>query len=56
MMAHHGSFGEVGAAHDAVRGWCAARGHQPGGARWEVYGPHNDDPAKQWTEVYWLLS
>ncbi|HEY2278369.1 MAG TPA: hypothetical protein VGI00_08425 [Streptosporangiaceae bacterium] len=25
------------------------------GARWEIYGPHDDDPAQQWTEVYWLL-
>jgi hypothetical protein len=24
--------------------------------RWEIYGPHDDDPARQWTEVYWLLS
>jgi hypothetical protein len=30
---------------------CAARGHRPNGMRWEVYGPHNDDPAPQWTEV-----
>jgi hypothetical protein len=26
------------------------------GIRWEIYGPLNDDPAEQWTEVYWLLS
>lgn len=52
---HHGPFGEVGAAHDAVLGWCAAHGHRPNGIRWEVYGPHNDDPARQWTEVYWLV-
>jgi hypothetical protein len=25
------------------------------GTRWEVYGPHHDDPAQQWTEVYWQL-
>ena len=56
MTVHRGQFGEVGAAHDAVLGWCAANGHQPSGIRWEVYGPHNDDPAQQWTEVYWLLS
>ena len=56
MTVHHGPFGAVGAAHDAVRGWCAANVHQPSGARWEVYGPHDDDPAKLWTEVYWLLS
>lgn len=56
MTVHHGPFGEVGAAHDAVTGWCAARGHRRSGVRWEIYGPHNDDPAQQWVEVYWLLS
>src|ERR1700722_2497104 len=55
VTVHRGPFSELGAAHDAVLGWCAARGHAPSGARWEVYGPHNDDPAQQWTEVYWLL-
>ena len=55
MTVHRGPFGEVPAAHDAVRSWCAAQGHRPNGARWEVYGPHNDDPAKLWTEVYVLL-
>jgi effector-binding domain-containing protein len=56
MTVHHGSFGGVRAAHDAVVNWCAANGRQPSGVRWEIYGPHNDDPAKQWTEVHWLLS
>jgi effector-binding domain-containing protein len=56
VTVHRGSFGELAAAHDAVLGWCAAQGHTPSGARWEVYGPHNDDPAKQWTEVYWMLA
>ena len=28
----------------------------PAGIRWEIYGPHNDDPAQQWTEVWWLLA
>lgn len=56
MTVHHGSFGDVGAAHDAVVRWCATQGHRPTGSRWEVYRPHNDDSAQQWTEVYWLLS
>src|SRR4051812_10923489 len=56
MTVHHGSFGDVGAAHDAVVHWCASNGHPLTGTRWEVYGPHNDDPAQQWTEVYWLLA
>jgi effector-binding domain-containing protein len=56
MTVHRGPFTGVGAAHDAVLHWCAAHGHRPSGTRWEVYGPHNDDPAEQWTEVYWLIS
>lgn len=55
MTVHRGPFGGVGSAHDAVVSWCAAHGHRLDGARWEVYGPHNEDPAQQWTEVYGLL-
>jgi effector-binding domain-containing protein len=53
---HRGSFADLGAAHDAVVGWCVANGHQRSGVRWEVYGPHNDDQAQQWVEVSWLLA
>ncbi|HEY4227298.1 MAG TPA: GyrI-like domain-containing protein [Candidatus Limnocylindrales bacterium] len=53
---HRGDFRDLGAAHDAVVAWCAAHGHRLSGTRWEIYGPHDDDPAQQWTEVYWLLA
>lgn len=56
MTVHRGQFGDVWAAHDAVAAWCATHGHRPSGPRWEVYGPHNDDPAQQWTEVCLLVS
>jgi effector-binding domain-containing protein len=56
MTVHRGPFGGVGAAHEAVVTWCAAQGRRTTGTRWEIYGPHNDDPAEQWTEVYWLLA
>ena len=56
MTVHRGSFADLGAAHKAILDWCAAHGRQPGGIRWEIYGPNNEDPAEQWTEVYWLLS
>ena len=56
MTVHRGPFADVGEAHDAVLRWCTAHGRQPSGTRWEVYGPHDDDPAQQWTEIYWLLS
>jgi hypothetical protein len=36
--------------------YCAARGLRRTGRRWEVYGPHRDDPSQVWTEVYWQLA
>jgi effector-binding domain-containing protein len=56
MTVHRGPFEDVGLAHGAVRDWCASNGSQPTGTRWEVYGPNDDDPARQWTEVYWQLA
>ena len=51
ITVHRGSVGNLGAAHDAVHRWCAAAGHQLSRTRFEIYGPHNDDPAQQWTDV-----
>jgi effector-binding domain-containing protein len=56
MTVHRGPFDRLGEAHDAVVDWCATHGHERTRARWEVYGPHDDDPAQQWTEVYWQLA
>ena len=53
---HSGAIGTVGAGHDAVLEWCAQQGIRLDGQRWESYGPHHDDPALQWTEIYWRLS
>ena len=55
MTTHRGSYARLGAAHRAVLDWCAAAGRLPAGPRWEVYGPHRDDPAAVWTEVAYLL-
>jgi effector-binding domain-containing protein len=55
MTVHRGPYSGLASAHRAVLDWCAAREHQPAGPRWEVYGPHRDDPAEVWTEVYHLL-
>lgn len=55
MTTHYGPYAGLAAAHQAVIDWCDAEGRQRTGTRWEVYGPHNDDPAKVWTEVYYLL-
>lgn len=56
MTVHRGSYAGLGLAHRAVLDWCAAQNRRPAGPRWEVYGPHSDDPAEVWTEVYYLLS
>jgi effector-binding domain-containing protein len=53
---HYGPYAGLGAAHRAVLDWCAAHGHRRAGARWEVYGPHDEDPVKVWTEIYYLLA
>lgn len=56
MTVHHGPYAGLGMAHQAVLDWCAEQGRRPARTRWEVYGPHNDDPAKVRTEVYYLLA
>jgi effector-binding domain-containing protein len=56
MTVHRGGYGGLGQAHQAVVQWCAAQGLRPAGPRWEVYGPHRDDPAELATEIYYLLT
>ncbi len=56
MTVHRGSYSGLAAAHRVVRDWCAAHEKPYTGTRWEVYGPHDDDPTKVWTEVYYLLA
>jgi effector-binding domain-containing protein len=55
LTRHIGPYGGLGSAHRPVLDRCAAQGHQCAGPRWEVYGPHRDDPAEVWTDVYYLL-
>jgi effector-binding domain-containing protein len=55
MTVHWGPYSGLADAHEAVHVWGAAHGRELTRVRWEVYGPHDDDPAKVWTEVYWLL-
>ena len=56
MTVHWGPYSRLGEAHRAVIDWCAEQRKQKTSTRWEIYGPHNDDPARVWTEVYWLLA
>ena len=57
---HLGPYGGLGAAHAAVRQWCAANGHTLAGPNWEVFGhwlrEWDDDPSRIRTDVYYLLS
>ena len=56
MTAHRGAYAGLRAAHQAVQDWCAGQGLRTAGPRWEIYGPHDEDPAKVWTEVHYLLA
>jgi effector-binding domain-containing protein len=53
---HEGSYSGLGEAHAAVLEWCAANGERATRTRWEIYGPHADNPSELRTDVYWLLS
>jgi effector-binding domain-containing protein len=55
MTVHRGGYGGLQSAHEAVVLSCAAQGLRLAGPRWEVYGPHRDDPAELETEVHHLL-
>lgn len=53
--AHQGDYARLGTTHDAVRAQVAARGREPAGPRWEIYGHWRADPSELLTEVFWLL-
>jgi effector-binding domain-containing protein len=55
MTIHMGPYQQLGEAHAAVRDWCVANGHALEGTNWEVYGHHEDDPARRRTDVFYLL-
>ena len=52
---HWGTYDGLGGAHEAVKDWIRDRDRARAGPWWELYGPHRDDPAEVWTEVYYLL-
>jgi effector-binding domain-containing protein len=55
MTVHIGPYELLGSAHRAVREWCSANGHKLDGANWEIYGHHEEDPARSRTDVFYLL-
>jgi effector-binding domain-containing protein len=56
---HLGPYDRLGAAHEAVRGWCKAGNHHLAGPNWEVYGhwrsEWDNDPAQIRTDVFYLV-
>jgi effector-binding domain-containing protein len=56
---HLGPYDRLGAAHQAIRAWCAQQGHELAGPNWEIYGhwleEWNRDPAQIRTDVFCLL-
>ena len=54
--AHIGPYDRLGEAHDAVQAWCAEHDKALSPTSWEVYGDHDDDPAKLRTDVFYLLA
>jgi effector-binding domain-containing protein len=57
---HRGPYDGLGAAHDAIRRWCAANGRRLAGPSWEIYGhwrPEWDaDPSQIETDVCYLIA
>jgi effector-binding domain-containing protein len=53
---HEGTPQEIGAAHAAVRAWCAAQGFELTGVRWEIYGDPDPQTGHFDVAVYWQLA
>lgn len=57
---HYGGYGTLGAAHKAIREWCAANGHRLAGPNWEIYGhleeSWNANPSRIRTDVFYKLA
>lgn len=57
---HHGPYGSLHKAHEAILRWCGDHGHALVGPSWEVYGHWTDecnrDPTRITTEVFYLLA
>ncbi len=52
---HHGTYADLGSAHQAIIEWCKRQGLQRVGPRWEVYGHWREGSAEQDVEVYYLI-
>jgi hypothetical protein len=52
---HTGGISDVGAAHDAVREWCANQLRPLTGRFWEIYGDPHPGTGQVDVTVYWEL-
>jgi len=56
---HFGPYQRLKDAHEAIRDWCIAHGHQRSGVCWEIYGhweeSWNTDSSKIRTDIFHLL-
>ena len=52
---HRGRYEDMGRAHRAVAAACERLGVERSGARWEIYGHHNENSPVQEVEVYYLV-
>lgn len=52
---HRGRYSGLAATHRALLDWCASSELRPTQTRWEIYGPHRDDPDQLRVEVCWLV-
>jgi effector-binding domain-containing protein len=59
-VTHVGPYQQLGAAHKAIREWCATNGQRPVGPNWEVYGhwqdAWNSDPSQIRTDVFYQVA
>ena len=53
---HRGPYSGLGETHEAVDRWVFEHDLRLAGPRWEIYGPHRDDPAELTVEVGYLLA
>ena len=59
-LTHLGPYSTLGAAHEAVRQWCAANDYVLTGPSWEVYGHWEDgwntNPGQIRTDIFYQVS
>lgn len=57
---HFGPYHRLAAAHDTIRQWCMANGHNLAGPSWEIYGhwqtEWDTDPSLIRTDIYYQLA